>query len=109
MQPVMKQAQQNIMKSRMPPIFADEAVIITPIRAMKDKDGKITKEGHVVVVFVDMTTQQPVSKIAMTMTTAKNLERALANSIGRLEKDLKSKNIPTKPIEKTETSTKYIG
>ena len=109
MQPVMKQAQQNIMKSRMPPIFADEAVIITPIRAMKDKDGKITKEGHVVVVFVDMTTQQPVSKIAMTTTTAKNLERALTNSIERLEKDLKSKDIPIKPTEVTETSTKYIG
>lgn len=109
MQNIMKGAQENLLKSKLPPIFADEAVIITPVRSTKDKGGKVKKEGHVVVAFIDMTNQNPVSKIVMNITTARNLATALTNSLDRLEKDLKSKAMPEKADPKAESAAKYIG
>lgn len=102
----MKKLHENIAKGDVKPLFADEVVVITPVRAIKEKN-QVKKEGHVVLVFMDMLGQQPVAKIVLSKTTAQSFSRILGNVLTKLEKDLKSKDMPAPEPIKTD-STKYI-
>jgi predicted RNA-binding protein with PIN domain len=85
--------QQNLANSPLRPIYADEIVVAQTVKAGKDTDGKTVKEGHIQVVFIDMTTQKPVNKVILSRLTAKGLHKALGESIQKLDKELKSKKI----------------
>jgi hypothetical protein len=102
----MKKLQENLSKSDIKPLFADEVIVITPVRAIKEKKT-VKKEGHVVFVFMDMLSQQPIAKIVLSKTTAQSFNKILGNVLVKLEKDLKSKDMPAPEPIKTD-STKYI-
>lgn len=102
----MKKLQESLMKSDLNPLFADEVVVVTPVRATKEKN-QVKKEGHVVLVFMDMLSQKPVSKIVLSKTTAHSFSKILVNVLAKLEKDLKNKQMPGPEPIKTD-STKYI-
>lgn len=91
------------------PVHADEVILITPVKSMKDKKGKVRKEGHVVMVFVNVTTQQAVSKIEMSVNTAMNLRTTLERALERVNKELASKKMPEKRKESAESTQTYIG
>lgn len=102
----MNKVQENIAKSDIKQLFADDVVVITPVKAVKE-GKKIQKEGHVVFIFMDMLSQQPVAKIAMSKTTADSLKNIMVKVMTKLEKDLKSNEMPKPEPIKTD-STKYI-
>ena len=102
----MKKLQESLLKSDIKPLFADEVAVVTPVRATKEK-GQVRKEGHVVLIFMDMLSQQPVSKIVLSRTTAQSFSKILTNVLAKLEKDLKSRQMPGPEPIKTD-STKYI-
>ncbi len=56
---------------------------------------------------MDMLTQQPVAKIAMSKTTAESLRNIMVKVMAKLDKDLKSSAMPKPEPIKTD-STKYI-
>lgn len=93
--------QQNLATTPVRPIFADEIVVAQTVKAGKDKDGKIVKEGHLHIIFIDMTTQKPIDKIVISPLTARGLYNALGESLVKIEKELKSKKLETS--KKTET------
>ncbi len=99
----LRNIQQNLANSSVRPLYADEVVVAHTIKA--GKDGKtVIKEGHLQLVFIDMTTQKPVEKVFISPLTAVGLYRALGESINKINKELKSKT-----IEKTKkTETDYI-
>ena len=103
----LKRVQENIAKSSVQQIFADEALVMGTVKMGKTADGKLKKEGTVRLAFVDMTTMQPVAKIVVTVSTAKGLVNALNAQVTKLEKDLESKEVPKKPSE--ESMLTYIG
>lgn len=102
----LKKVQENIAKSDVKQLFADEALVMGTIKAGKTADGKIKKEGSVRIVFVDMTSMQPISKIVVSLSTAKGLVNALSEQLKKMEKDLESKEI-IKPEK--EPFLTYIG
>lgn len=102
----MNKVQENIAKSDIKQLFADDVVVVTPLKAVKE-GKKIKKEGHVVFIFMDMLSQQPVAKIAMSKTTAESLKNIMIKVMAKLEKDLKSSEMPKPEPIKTD-STKYI-
>ncbi len=83
--------QQNIAATNVRPLYADEIVVAHTIKAGKNAKGKVMKEGHLHLVFIDMTTQKPVSKIVVSPITAMGLQKALGDSVVKIEKELKSK------------------
>jgi len=104
-----KNIQENIIKFPIKPLFADDVIVITPIKAMKI-NKKVKKEGHVVLLFVDMLNQQPISKIIISESTAESLKKVLIKVLNKLEKDLASDDIPKPIIKSAKTeSTKYIS
>lgn len=103
---MMKKIEENVMKSDVKPYFADDVVVVTPVKAIKD-GKKVRKEGHVVFIFMDMLSQQPITKVAVSKTTAESLKNVLVKVLAKMEKDLKSKEIPQQEALKTD-STKYI-
>ena len=103
----LKKVQENIAKSEMLQVFADEAFVMGAVKVGKGSDGKIKKEGTIRIAFIDMTTMQPVSKMVLTPSTAKGLINALTAQVSKLEKDLESKETPKKTS--TEPSLTYIG
>jgi hypothetical protein len=109
----LKRVQENMAKSSIQQLFADEALVLGTVKAGKTKDGKVKKESSVRIAFIDMTSMQPVAKIVITLSTAKGLINALSSQIGKLEQDLETDELPEKlkrePVIKDEPSLTYIG
>jgi hypothetical protein len=103
----LKRVQENLAKSDIKQLFADEALVMGAIKLGKTSDGKVKKEGNVRIAFVDMTTAQPVAKIVLSVSTSRGLVNALSEQLKRLEKDLESKEVPKKSSE--EPLLTYIG
>jgi hypothetical protein len=79
------------------PIFADEVAIMFKIKATKTDKGEVEKEGHVELVFIDMTKQQAIGEFIISKTTAKSLAKILPENLEKLEKQLADKSMPKKP------------
>lgn len=108
MEELMKKAQANISATRVPPLYADEVFVAHVIKANKDSKGKTSKEGHFVLIFIDITNQQPIAKIVLSPSTAKNLKNAIEKDIQSFESEIKSKKIKNK-IKKQQSNIGYIG
>lgn len=112
MENVFAKLQENIQKSEVKPLFADEVVVMRNIKARKNKKGEYEKEGHFALVFVDMMNQQPIAKFILSISTVRRLHAILGKELEKMKRDLESKEMPkrpeVKPAETTET-TGYIG
>ena len=91
------------------PLYADEVAITCTIKQEKEKDGKITKEGTISFVFLDILSQSAVSRITLSKTTAKALSKILNTNIEELEKRLQSKSEEKQENLSSSTSNDYIG
>jgi len=105
----LKKVQENLARSNIKPIFADEAVVMGTIKARQTEKGEVKKEGQIRIAFIDMTTLQPIAKIVVTLSTAKGLIRALQNQVKKLEEDLASEKIPKWAKKEKEPLLTYIG
>jgi len=105
---VMEKMRENLQASDLAPIFADEVVILRNLKTHKDEKGKLEKEGHVALVFVDMMNQRPIGKFILSLSTASQLQRILAHEVGEIKKDLKRKTMP-KEKKTIPESTGYIA
>ncbi|HDH91667.1 MAG TPA: hypothetical protein ENF38_01810 [Candidatus Aenigmarchaeota archaeon] len=103
----LKKIRENILKSELKPLFADEALVMGTIKARKEGET-LKKEGNIRIEFIDMTNLKPISRIVISLSTAKGLIRALQTQVERLERDLESKELP-KETQKKEPLLTYIG
>ena len=90
-----KQVQIDI--SKVAPLFADEAVVISRIKARKKDNGKIMdKEGYIELVFLDPISQPPkaISRVVVSKNTAESLQKILSQKVSKLDAELKSKKMP---------------
>lgn len=99
----------DLSKSSSKPIFADEIAIAARLKAFqKDKKSPIEKEGHVALIFLDMTKQQAVGEFIISRFTARGLIASLSQTLEQLEKELASKEMPKQQQMKT-TTTSDLG
>jgi hypothetical protein len=96
---MIKNIQQNMLQSDIKPLYSDEVLVAHTIKTGKDEKGKLTKEGHLFLIFVDATNQKPIAKIAVSPLTAKGMLKALSESVTKIDKELKSKSLPKRPRE----------
>ena len=97
--------------SNMKSYFADEVLISANVKARKIKKN-IDKEGFVRLLFLNMTNHEPVSEIVLSRFTAERLLFSLKDALGKLEKEMKSKKMPSKKVfkpSKKKTSLNYMG
>ena len=99
--------------SRIRPLFADEVLVASKIKAFKQGEKKIAKEGNVELIFVDQLSQPPraISRVVVTMHTAESLLKILGDNLNKMEKDLKDKSVP-KQVQmevKKEREKNYLG
>ena len=102
--------QLNGMPTSVVPVFADEVMVGTVVKANKENDT-VRKEGQVRLNFIDMFRRQAVAEIVISPITAKNLVKILEENLSKLEADLKSKEMPQQPKieEKSTDNISYIG
>jgi hypothetical protein len=101
--PAIKNIQHNLTTTFVRPLYADEIVVAHTIKTGKDEKGKITREGHIHLVFIDMTTQKPIEKIVISPITAKGLVKALDDSVKKLAEEVKKKKVEkSEKLEKRE-------
>jgi hypothetical protein len=101
----LKKVQENVAKSDIKPLFADEALVMGTIKASRTKEG-IKKEANIRIAFIDMSNLKPIAKIVLSFTTAKGLVNALKSQIVKIEKELKSRE---RKEVKREPFLTYIG
>jgi len=106
----MRQVQVDV--SKVSPLFADEVIVAAKIKAFKQGEKKFGKEGNVELIFLDQMTQPPkaISRVVISMHTAAGLLKILGENIQKMEKDLKSKEMPKQPVQVVEKRDKgYLG
>jgi|GEM_PF-3086629 len=97
--------------SRVLPIYADEAMVISRIKAKKG-EKKVAKEGVIEIVFLDQLSQPPkaISRIVVPKLTAEGLHKILGENIIKLDKELRSKTVPKQKKAETKKAEKnYLG
>ena len=93
------------------PLFADKVMVATLLQSSKEKDenGKIRKEGHVRIGFIDGMTNRVITDVVIGLMTAKDLTKILDDNIKKLDEELKSGEPPKMPKITTTTETpEYI-
>lgn len=106
---------QNLNESKLQPIFANEVLVSGMVKGTKDKDGNVTKEANVMMVFVDMTNLQPIGKYVVSVSTASGLINALRTQLDQLEKQIQEKELLKEPEQQKITPASgsedltYIG
>jgi len=108
------QRQVNVDVSHVSPLFADEVVVASKIKAFKDDKNRVEKEGSIELVFLDQLSNPPraISRVVISRVTAKGLLKVLSENVQKLEKDLKDKNMPkmSPRVEAPKHSEKdYLG
>ena len=93
--------------SRVIPIFADEAMVVSRVKSKKGNDSKnVIKEGHIELIFLDQLSQPPkaISRVVISRYTAASLNSILSDNLSKLDAELKSKKMPEQPkkVEKQE-------
>ncbi len=94
------------------PLFADKVIIATLLQSSKKKDetGKIKKEGHIRIGFIDLMKNQIITEVVLGLMTAKGLMKNLDDTIKKLDEELKSGEPPKMAKITTTTETpEYIG
>ena len=94
------------------PLFIDKAMVVIQLQASKEKDetGKIRKEGHIRIGFIDEMKNQVIAEVVMSLMTAKSLTKILDDNIKRLDEELKSGELPKVPTVTATTGVpEYIG
>ncbi len=89
----LRNIQQNLATTNIRPVYADEVLVAHTIKAGKNAKGKVSKEAHLHLVFIDMTTQKPVDKVVLSPITAMGLHKALGDSLVKIDKELRSKRV----------------
>jgi len=89
----------NVDVSRVIPLFADEVVVASKIKAHKDDKNRVEKEGHIEIIFLDQLSNPPkaISRVVVGRATAKSLIKVLDDNVQKMEKDLKDRNMPKQP------------
>jgi hypothetical protein len=106
---VMRECQQNISRTDLRPVFANEVFVATPIKTKKDKAGKLHREGYAELIFIDIVTRRPVSRIVLLPNLAKDLCRILEGKMKEFDKLIKNTK-PDKSIEEEKPLPEnYIG
>lgn len=87
------------------PLFADEVMLGVTLKASKEKDetGRIKKEGHVRLGFIDVMRGQMIAEVVLSSMTAKALLEILDKNLKKLDEELKSGE-PPKEIVATATT-----
>ena len=96
---------QNIAVSSEKPLFADEVMVLRTVKS-GGPDGK-DREGYLSFVFIDMTNQQPVSKIVVSPGTARAFANIITKELEALGKELRGKG--RKKAKPSGDHTGYIG
>ena len=106
----MTNLQEEILKrSETKPIFADEVIVVTPMKAVK-RGKRTRKEGHVVLFFIDMLMKRAIAQIVLSPSTAYSLKEVLDKVLSNYERELKRKTKSRKKVSEsgTQHKTKYI-
>lgn len=93
------------------PIYADEVMVHTKIRAKKEGKGA-KKIGHLRIWFVDTLANRVVSDVVIDSGLAESLSGLLARKSAELKEELKSDRLPEpekKPATTSGRETSYIG
>ncbi len=98
--------------SRVKPLFADEVLVASKIKAFKG-EKRVEKEGNIELIFLDQLTQPPraIARVVVSKHTADNFLRILGENVQKMDKDLKDKSMPKQQAPQIEVKKDkgYLG
>jgi hypothetical protein len=91
------------------PIFAHDVAMSTITKEIKGKDGKIRKESHTELVFVDALRKSAITRIVLPMSVLEEMPKLIEDNLKKMKKNLNSKPVKKVKEDKTETKAHYLG
>ncbi len=92
-----------------PPIFAHDVVMSTMTRTRKSKTGKIVKESHTELIFIDIVRKAALARIVLPLNVLEEMPNMIEESLKKIKKELKSKETPKEQKIETKTKGSYFG
>ena len=100
----------NISLGNIKAVFAHDVAISTIYKTNKTKRGKIKKEAHIELLFIDVISKQAVARVALPFSIFETLPQLFTDNIKKIKKELKSKEMPKKQkVEIKSTNASYLG
>lgn len=94
------------------PIFAHDIAMSTITKSKKTKKGKVKKESHTELVFIDAVRKSAIARIILPMSVLEEMPKIIEENLKKIKKELKDKEMPKSKEEKTEiktTNSSYLG
>ncbi len=90
------------------PLFAHDVAFSNITKTVKNDDGKIKKESHTEMIFIDAVRQSAIARIVLPQTVLEQLPKIIEDNNKKVRKELRDKEMP-KPKDKDKKSGSYLG
>ena len=92
------------------PLFAHDVAFSNITKTVKNEDGKIKKESHTEMIFIDAVRQSAIARIVLPQTVLEQLPKIIEDNNKKVKKDLRDKDSPKQKDSKPERkSGSYLG
>jgi len=92
-----------------PPIFAHDVALSTITKAKKGANGKTKKESFTELIFIDAVRKAALVRIILPTSVLEDLPKTIEDSLKKVKKELKSKDVPKQEKKETKSSGSYLG
>ena len=90
------------------PLFAHDVAFSNITKTIKTEEGKIKKESHTEIIFIDAVRQSAITRIILPQSVMEQLPKLIEENLKKVKKELRDKEMP-KPKDKDKKSGSYLG
>lgn len=92
-----------------PPIFAHDVAMSTITRTKKTKKGKIVKESHTEMIFIDSVRKAALVRIVLPPGVLEEMPKMIEENLRKTSEELKNNEMPKEQKIETKTKGSYFG
>jgi hypothetical protein len=91
------------------PLFAHDVAMSTITKSKKTKSGKVKKESFTELVFIDAIRKSAIARIILPMAVLEELPKTINDTLKKVKKELKDKEMPKQSKTEIKTTGSYLG
>ena len=91
------------------PLFAHDVAFSNITKTVKNDDGKVKKESHTEMIFIDAVRQAAIARIVLPQTVLEQLPKIIEDNNKKVKKDLRDKDPKQKDSKQERKSGSYLG
>ena len=91
------------------PLFAHDVAMSTITKSKKTKKGNAKKESYTELVFIDAVRKSAIARIILPMSVLEELPNTINDTLRKIKKELRDKEMPKESKTEIKTTGSYLG